>query len=106
MDGLTTAQLNNLEAVLRLHGLFAPLTVSATARGDGVVTQTLSGTSPVTVHTTAIPATPVITKTDLDNLARWYGLIADMVESTASRTDGTLTQTVVTVGGITTVTKQ
>lgn len=101
---MTVQQAARLEAVMRLHGLIAPLVITPTSRSDGTVTQTLSGAGPVTVHTTGLPTTGNITGTLLDNLSRWYGLIDDIVESDASRTDGTLSQTVVTVGSTTTLT--
>ncbi len=100
---MTTTQAKRLNAVIRLHGLIDPLVVTPTSRGDGTVTQTMSGTGPVTVHTTALPS-EMPTAAMIDKLSRWYGLIDDMVESSASRTDGTLSQTVVTVGDTTTVT--
>lgn len=102
---LTVQQANRLKSVLRLHGLVDPLVITPTSRGDGSVVQTLSGTSPVTVATTTLATTPTLTADLLDDLARWYGLIENMVESDASRTDGILSQTVVTVGDTTTVTR-
>jgi len=69
-----------------------------------MVTQTLSGTGPVTVTTTGLPAIGSPTGELIDKLARWYGLIDPMVEQDVSRSDGTLSQTVVTVGTTTTVT--
>lgn len=101
---LTAQQAIRLDAVLRLHGLIAPLVVTPTSRGDGVVTQTLSGVGPVTVTTTALPAFGAPTPALIDKLARWYGLIDPMVEQDASRSDGTLSQTVITAGSDTTVT--
>lgn len=105
---LTVQQAIRLDAIFRLHGLIDPLViVEGVSRGDGTVTQTLSGSvSPVTVTTTALPAIGAPTAALVDKLARWYGLIDPMVESDASRTDGTLSQTVVTVGTTTTVTTQ
>lgn len=102
---LTVQQARRLDAVFRLHGLVDPLIVTATTRGDGVVTQTMTGLGPVTVATTALVTIPNITAALIDDLARWYGLISPMVESEASRTDGTLSQTIVTVGDTTTVTR-
>ena len=102
---LSNAQLLRLEAIVRLHGLISPLIVSDTARGDGTVLHSLSGTSPVTVTTSAQPSSSILTAAHIDLLARWYALIDPMVESETSRTDGTLTQTVSTVGGTTTLTK-
>jgi hypothetical protein len=101
---LTIAQAQRLEAVWRLHGLSSPLVVTPTSRSDGVVAQTLSGVGPVTVTTTAMPTGQQPLASWVDDMARWYGLIDPMVEQDASRTDGTLSQTVVTAGGITTVT--
>lgn len=68
------------------------------------VTLTGDQVAPVTVHTTALPAVGAPTAALVDKLARWYGLLDDMIESDASRTDGTLSQTVVTVGTTTTIT--
>ena len=101
---LTAIQAKRLEAVLRLHGLIDPLVVTPTSRGDGTVTQTLSGTGPVTVTTNSLPAFGAPTPARLDDLARWYGLIDPMIEQDASRSDGTLSQSVVTSGTTTTVT--
>jgi len=64
----------------------------------------VTGSGPVTVHTTALPLTGAPTAELVDKLARWYGLIDPMIESDASRTDGTLSQTVITAGDSTTVT--
>lgn len=69
-----------------------------------MVTQSITGAGPVTVATTALSPAPVITPGLIDKLARWYGLIDPMVEQDASRSDGTLSQSVVTVGDTTTVT--
>jgi hypothetical protein len=102
---LTSIQADRLRSVLRLHGLIDPLVISPTERGDGSVTQTLSGAGPVTVTTTLLATTPTLTADLIDDLARWYGLIDPMVESETSRTDGTLSQTVATVGDTTTVTR-
>jgi hypothetical protein len=101
---ITVQQAQRLEAVFRLHGLIDPLVVSATGRGDGTVVQALSGTGPVTVTTSQLPAIGAPTGAMIDKLARWYGLIDPMVEQEASRSDGTLSQSVVTVGGVTTMT--
>lgn len=103
---LTVQQARRLEAVIRLHGLIDPLViVHGVSRGDGTVTQTLSGsTAPITVHTTGLPTIGNPTAALLDKLARWYGLIDDFVEEDEDRTDGVLSQSVVTVAGTTTVT--
>jgi hypothetical protein len=101
---ITVQQAQRLEAVFRLHGLIDPLVISATGRGDGTVVQTLSGTGPVTVTTSQLPAIGAPTGAMIDKLARWYGLIDPMVEQEASRSDGVLSQSVVTVGGVTTTT--
>lgn len=103
---LTQAQANRLEAICRLHGLIDPLVVSATGRGDGTVTQIITGTTALTVTTTGLPVAGLPTVAMLDNLARWYGLIDPMIEQDTSRSDGTLSQSVATVGGTTTVTLQ
>lgn len=102
---LTTTQAKRLEAIWRLHGLGSPLVVTSTSRGDGTITQTMLGTGPVTVTTTDMPAAQQPLASWVDDLARWYGLIDPMVESAANRTDGILSQSVVIVGDITTVTR-
>lgn len=102
---LTSIQADRLRSVLRLHGLIDPLIISPTSRGDGAVAQTMSGSGPVTVTTTSLANTPALTADLIDDLARWYGLIDPMIESETSRTDGTLSQTVATVGDTTTVTR-
>lgn len=102
---LTAAQANRLKAILRLHGLIDPLVVTPTSRGDAAVAQTLSGSTDITVTTTTLPAYGTLTEAMLDDLARWYGLIDPMVESATSRTDGTLTQTMVVVGDTATLTR-
>lgn len=76
---LTVQQANRLKSVLRLHGLIDPLVITATSRGDGSVVQTITGSGPVTVATTTLATTPNITATLIDDLARWYGLIDNMV---------------------------
>src|SRR4030067_908677 len=101
---LTVLQANRLKSVIRLHGLVDPLVITPTSRGDGSVVQTMTGTGPVTVTTTALATTPNLTAALIDGLSRWYGLIDPMVENEASRTDGTLSQTIETVGTTTTLT--
>ena len=102
---LTAQQAIYLTAVCRLHGLIDPLVVSPTARGDGVINQTLTGTGPVTVATTALPANGLLLNPALImKLARWYGILDPMVEQDASRSDGTLSQSVITVSDATTMT--
>ena len=102
---LTMLQANRLKSVIRLHGLVDPLVITPTSRGDGSVVQTMTGTGPVTVTTTMVATTPNLTAALMDDLSRWYGLIDPMVESEISRTDGTLSQTVETVGTTTTLTR-
>lgn len=102
---LSLEQAINLECVARARGLVTPLTVSSNGRGDGQFEQVFAGTSPITVTTQVKPATAAALDTALlDKLSRWYGLIDPMVEQDASRSDGTLAQTVVKVGETTTVT--
>jgi len=102
---LTETQARRLEAVARLHGLIDPLVVNPTSRGDGTVMQTFTGSTNITVSTTLMPATPSVSAQLIDDLARWYGLVDPMIEQAASRSDGVLTQSVVTVGDETTVTR-
>src|SRR4030065_2630943 len=103
---LTVLQANRLKSVIRLHGLVDPLVITPTSRGDGVVVQTMTGTGAVTVTTTVLATTPNLTAALIDDLARWYGLGgSEMVESETSRTDGTLSQTVETVGTTNTLTR-
>jgi hypothetical protein len=112
--GLSPKHAAWLEALARLHGLVDPLTVSATARGDGTVVQTVAqvgGT--VTITTVYAPsgddADDPLTEQQaawLEGLARLHGLIEPLAVTTTSRGDGTVQQTISTAGGTTTVTTQ
>lgn len=112
---LTPQQSAWLKGIALLHGLVSgsPLSVSATARSAGEVTQSISeagGT--VTVTTTAAPGgssgTSQLSVEEtqwLEELARVYGLVDPLTVTDTSRGDGTLTQTISTAGGTTTVSK-
>lgn len=101
---LTAAQAINLEAIFRLHGLIDPLVITPTSRGDGTVTQTLSGTTSVLVTTTGLPASGTPTGALVDKLARLYGIIDPLTVTATNRGDGTISQSIVEVGGDITLT--
>ena len=101
-----------LEGLARVHGLIDTLTVTPSARGDGVLVQSVSGTGPVTVTTTAAPAggsgpNPLSSQeTDwLVALARLHGLIEPLVVTPTSRVAGPLSQTIASSGDTVTVTR-
>lgn len=101
---LTLAQAIRLEGIFRLHGLIDPLVITPTSRGDGTVTQTLSGTTSVLVTTTALPAIGAPTGALVDKLARLYGIIDPITVTATTRGDGTISQSIVEVGSNITVT--
>jgi hypothetical protein len=109
--GLSPRHAALLEALARLHGLVDPLTVSATGRSDGTVVQTVSQVGDtVTITTVAAPSgdeadDPLTAQQAawLEGLARLHGLIDPLSVTATSRGDGTVQQTISTVGGTTTV---
>ena len=114
-SALTAQQAAWLEAIALLHGIVpgSPLTVTASARSAGAVTQTIAEVAgTVTVTTTAAPSgasgTSQLNTQEtqwLENLARIYGLIDPLEVTATTRGDGTLSQTIAEVSGTTTVTK-
>ena len=100
-----------LESLARVHGLVAPLQVSATARGDGTVTQTLAQAGALTtITTTARPdgaagasALSAQQAGWLEALLRVQGLIDPLQVSATARGDGTLTQTITEAAGTVTL---
>lgn len=101
---LTAAQAIRLDAIFRLHGLIDPLVITPTSRGDGTVTQTLSGTTSVIVTTTALPASGTPTGALVDKLARLYGIIDPLTVTATNRGDGTISQSIAEVGSDITLT--
>lgn len=100
-----------LEGLARAHGLIDTLTVTPTSRGDGVLVQSVSGSSnAATVTTTAAPTggsgpNPLSTQETswLVALARLHGLIEPLVVTPTSRTAGPLAQTISSSGDTVTV---
>lgn len=102
-------QARRLLQIHLLHGLGigTPLEVSATARTAGILAQTVSESGgTVTVNTTATPTTtPADPGALIDELAALHGLTGTLQVTAASRTAGSITQTLATAGGTTTVTR-
>lgn len=103
---INSARANLIYELALLHGLVpgSPLTVSATQRSAGALMQTVSGTGPVTVTTTASDVLQGDVNDWIDALAAVHGLTAPLVVTTTARTAGSLAQTISTVGATTTVT--
>lgn len=110
---LSNQQAAYLESLARLHGLVDDLVISETARSDGTVIQTVAeaGTT-VTVTTTAAPSGAAgdsgLTAQQaawLSELAQIYGLIDPLDVTNTLRSSGTLSQTITTAGGTTTVSR-
>ncbi|MDE2414854.1 MAG: hypothetical protein KGM60_08860 [Comamonadaceae bacterium] len=99
-----------LELLARVHGLVAPLQVSATGRSDGVLVQAIAGAGPVTVTTLSgpqgAPGTSALSPEQagwLERLVRLHGGIAPLQVTDAGRSDGVVTQTFSVSGDVTTV---
>ncbi len=101
----SAAQASWLESVVRLHGLLDPLVVSAAARGDGTVAQTVEDADgTVTLTTTATPAgAPARLAEYVELLARLHGVIDPLLVTATSRGDGTLQQSITEDAGVVTV---
>ena len=106
---ITGIQARRLLQIHLLHGLGigTPLEVSATARTAGALAQTVSESGvTVTVATTAAPTTtPADPGALIDELAALHGLTGTLTITAASRSAGSITQTLATAGGTTTVTR-
>jgi len=104
---ITGQQAMLLFKIYKLHGLWSePLVVSASSRTAGDLTQTVTGTGPVTVHTTGGNDTlHGDVGTMIEELAALHGLGVDLVTTATSRTAGAISQTFSTVGNTTTVTR-
>lgn len=91
-----------------LHGLDVsnPLTVSASGRSAGGLSQVVSGTDTVTITTSAAPAYSGDLDTWIDGLAALHGLTVPVVVTAASRSAGAISQAISTNSGITTVVRQ
>jgi len=92
-----------------LHGLdaAAPLTVSPTARQAGAVAQTVAEASGTVTITTTAGATIFAGNPGqmIDELAALHGLTTPLTVTAASRTAGSISQTIATAGDTTTVTR-
>jgi len=106
---ITGSQARRLLAIHLLHGLEIgnPLTVSATARQAGVVTQTVADAAgTVTVATTAgvsvFAGDPGLM---IDELAALHGITAPLVVTASSRVAGSIVQSISTAGDVTTVSR-
>jgi hypothetical protein len=106
---ITGIQARRLLQIHLLHGLGigTPLEVSATARTAGALAQAVSESGvTVTVATTAAPTTtPADPGALIDELAALHGLTGTLTITAASRSAGSITQTLATAGGTTTVTR-
>ena len=106
---ITGTQALRLMHIHLLHGLGigTPLEVSATARTAGALAQTVSESGgTVTVATTAAPATmPADPGALINELAALHGLTGPLQVTAASRSAGSITQTLANAGGTTTVTR-
>lgn len=106
---ITGTQALRLMHIHLLHGLGigTPLEVSATARTAGALAQTVSESGgTVTVNTTAAPAAmPADPGALINELAALHGLTGPLQVTAASRSAGSITQTLATAGGTTTVTR-
>jgi hypothetical protein len=105
---LTGAQMLLLRKIHSLHGLSSPLVVSSDSRVAGDVVQSVGRNGGlVTIETTA--GNDTISGTAgllVEELAALYG-ITDTLEVTAtSRTAGTIAQSISSINGVTTVTRQ
>ena len=105
---ISTGRAALIHQLALLHGLDTanPLTVSATQRAAGVLVQSVSGASTVTVTTSATPVYSGNLDAWIDGLAALHGLTAPLVVTATSRTAGVVTQSIATAGGTTTVTRQ
>jgi len=88
--------------IAALHGLIDPLIVSATSRTSSGLVQSVSGTSTVTV--TTIDQGNIAFHPDMiEQLAMLHGLTEPLVVTANSRIAGTISQSISTVGAVTTV---
>ena len=105
---IDTDHANLIYQLALLHGLDAahPLVVDATAsRSAGTLQQTITGTDTVTITTTAAPVLSDDLTAWIDALAAIHGLTVPLVNSAGVRTAGSISQTITTVGNVTTVTR-
>lgn len=105
---LTAAQAQKLHQIYLLHGLKlgSPLTVGPNARSAGGVEQTLTGSDPVTVHTTDAPiAGGLDVGLMIEELAALHGLGVDLTVTPTSRTAGSIEQSLQLQGASTVVTR-
>lgn len=106
---VSLARASLLYRLWQLHGLdaAAPLSVSATARSAGPLQQSISGTGPVSITTTAAADFEGDTlDAIIDELAAIYGLTGTLTVSTTARSAGSVVQAISSAGGTTTVTRQ
>jgi hypothetical protein len=103
---INSTRANLIYELALLHGLVPgnPLTVTATQRNAGALTQTISGTGTVTITTTSSDVIQGSLDTWIDALAAVHGLTAPLVVTATSRDAGSLHQTLANDGTTTTVT--
>jgi hypothetical protein len=103
---ITDIQAGLIYQIALLHGLDPsnPLTVSPTARSAGTLSQTVSGTSTVTISTTSAPPLSGSAGDWIDALAALHGLTSDLVVTATTRDSGSVSQTLSVTGDTTTVT--
>jgi hypothetical protein len=103
---ISAARANLIYEIALLHGLDPahPLTVNATSRNAGAVSQTISGAATVTITTVSSDVLSTSLDQWIDALAALHGLTTPLVVTNNSRDAGTVHQTLVNAGGTTTVT--
>jgi hypothetical protein len=104
---ISTEDILKLFKIYKLHGLSSdPLVVSPTGRQAGSLVQAVTGTDIVTVSTLEEPSfTDANVSVMLSELAMLHGIGADLTVSNNTRSAGSITQTINTVGNVTTVTR-
>jgi hypothetical protein len=102
---ISNVRANLIYELALLHGLVpgSPLSVSATQRSAGALTQSISGTDTVTITTTSSEVLQGSLDEWIDALAAVHGLTTPLVVTSTSRSAGSLSQTITTLGDTTTV---
>jgi hypothetical protein len=105
---ITSADALLLWQIYKLHGLSSdPLVVTASSRTAGDITQTVSGTTTVTVTTTGNSAAlGQGVSTMIQELAALHGISTPLTTTPTTRSAGTINQTLVSANGTVTVTRQ
>ena len=106
---ITAEQARQLFEIYLLHGLGAPsLVVGENARSSGAVQQAITQSGEVvSISTTAHASyTDVDPGAMIEELAALHGLTVTLSVTPTTRTAGVIAQSMVTVGAVTTVTRQ